>query len=148
MERLESQLAASTSPAQTATLLEKIVARRVREPDPAVEAAVAALGDGRTRVHELAGRLGLSDRQLRRRCTDALGYGPKTLDRILRFQRFRTLARWRSGVGLAELAAIAGYADQAHLTRECRRLSGESPASLLAHTAVTVSFKTPQSALQ
>jgi AraC-like DNA-binding protein len=148
MERLESQLAASTSPAQTATLLEKIVARRVREPDPAVEAAVAALGDGRTRVHELAGRLGLSDRQLRRRCTDALGYGPKTLDRILRFQRFRTLARWRPGVGLAELAAIAGYADQAHLTRECRRLSGESPASLLAHTAVTVSFKTPQSALQ
>src|SRR5918999_5653560 len=94
MERLESQLVALTSPADVATLLEDIVATRLCEPpDAAVEAAVAALGNGGTRVQELAGRLGLSERQLRRRCTDALGYGPQLLDRILPFQRFRSFAR-------------------------------------------------------
>ena len=34
--------------------------------------------------------LGIGDRQLRRRFADAVGYGPKTLERILRFQRFLT----------------------------------------------------------
>jgi AraC-like DNA-binding protein len=133
MERLESKLAGCTSPAQTADLLEDIVAARVRElPDPAVEAVVAALMASGATVAGLAERIGLSERQLLRRCTSALGYGPKTLGRILRFQRFRTLAAARAGAGLAELAAHAGYADQPHLTRECVRLAGVTPAAFLA----------------
>ena len=145
MERIESRLLECTSPAQTAALLEDVVSARVRAgPDAAVDAVVAALDRGRTPVRELADRLGVSERQLLRRCVDALGYGPKTLDRILRFQRFRTLAARRRDLGLAGLAAVAGYADQAHLTRECRRLAGEPPASLLARGQMTVSFKTGQ----
>jgi AraC-like DNA-binding protein len=133
MERIESRLLECRSPAQAAALLEDAVAARVvGAPDSAVDAVVTVLQHERTPVRELAGRLALSERQLRRRCTDALGYGPKTLDRILRFQRFRALAARRRDVGLARLAAVAGYADQAHLTRECRCLSGESPAALLA----------------
>jgi AraC-like DNA-binding protein len=133
MERLESRLADCTSPAQTADVLEDIVAARVRElPDPAVEAVVAALRARDATVAGLAERIGLSERQLLRRCTSALGYGPKTLGRILRFQRFRTLAAARAGAGLAELAANAGYADQPHLTRECVRLAGVTPAAFLA----------------
>jgi AraC-like DNA-binding protein len=132
MERIESRLMECTSPARSAALLEDVVSARVRAaPDGAVEAVVAELDRGRTPVRELADRLGLSERQLLRRCVDALGYGPKTLDRILRFQRFRALAARRRDLGLAELAAVAGYADQSHLTRECRRLAGETPASLL-----------------
>jgi AraC-like DNA-binding protein len=72
--------------------------------------------------------LGLSERQLRRRFVDAVGYGPKTLARILRFQRFLALAG--SGEDLARLALAAGYADQAHLTRETRRLAGRTPLEL------------------
>jgi AraC-like DNA-binding protein len=54
------------------------------------------------------------------------------LRRILRFQRFLTAARTsRPGRQLAALAADAGYADQAHLTRESRELSGSTPAALL-----------------
>ena len=64
--------------------------------------------------------IGIGDRQLRRRFLDAVGYGPKTLERILRFQRFLML----EGTDLARLALDAGYADQAHLTRECTRLAG------------------------
>ncbi len=77
-------------------------------------------------------RLDVSPRTLRRRCEAAFGYGPKTLDRILRFQRFLKLARQEEAPRLATLAFAAGYADQAHLTREVRRLSGFSPAVLLS----------------
>jgi AraC-like DNA-binding protein len=132
MERLESRLAACISPARAATVLEDLVAARVRElPDPAVESVVAALRSREVGVAALAHRIGLSERQLLRRCRDALGYGPKTLGRILRFQRFQALAATRAGAGLAELAAHAGYADQPHLTRECVRLSGVTPAAFL-----------------
>src|SRR5437764_768906 len=75
---------------------------------------------------ELAAGVGLGERQLRRRCEDAVGYGPKTLERVLRFQRFRSLAS-RGAASLAELALLAGYADQPHLTREYRRLAGGTP---------------------
>jgi AraC-like DNA-binding protein len=94
-------------------------------------------------VSTLGDALGLSERQLRRRFADAVGYGPKTLARVLRFQRFLALAaanragagRWREGDGLAGLAFAAGYADQAHLTRECRRLAGRTPSELVASGA-------------
>lgn len=76
-------------------------------------------------------RLDVSPRTLRRRCREAFGYGPKTLDRILRFQRFLSLARRSGEPRLAGLAFEAGYSDQAHLTREVRRLSGFSPATVL-----------------
>ena len=79
---------------------------------------------------ELGEGLGISERQLRRRFAEAVGYGPKTLARVLRFQRFLGLAE--AGGDLAGLAFAAGYADQAHLTRECVRLSGRTPAVLLA----------------
>jgi AraC-like DNA-binding protein len=35
-----------------------------------------------------------------------------------------------------------GYADQAHLARECRRLAGASPSRLLARGAVAAGEKT------
>lgn len=77
-------------------------------------------------------RLDVSPRTLRRRCHEAFGYGPKTLDRILRFQRFLKLAQHTDQLHLAGLAFEAGYADQAHLTREVRRLSGFSPVMILS----------------
>lgn len=102
-------------------------------PDPLVEAIVAGLRGGATPrpVSTLAEELGAGERRLRRRCTAAVGYGPKTLDRVLRFRRFLSLAEGRGGPGLAVLAVEAGYADQAHLTRECRRLAGVPPARLV-----------------
>ena len=108
------------------------------EPDALVRAA--ATGAGRT-------ALGIGDRQLRRRFADAVGYGPKTLQRVLRFQRFLALAARDAAPDLAWLALDAGYADQAHLTRECTRLAGLPPAALLAAGAgpagdKSVSFKT------
>jgi AraC-like DNA-binding protein len=107
-------------------------------PDAAVRRAAAVLADPRARVDTLAWDLGLSERQLRRRCHAAVGYGPKTLQRVLRFRR--VLARLDAGgpaLDLAALAADAGYADQAHLTRESTRLAGLSPAVLARARAVS-----------
>jgi AraC-like DNA-binding protein len=90
---------------------------------PAVPTGVAPAGV-RTGVSvaTTAERLGLSERQIRRRCQAGFGYGPKTLARILRFRRAVGLAR--AGAPFAEVAVVTGYADQAHLAREVRALSG------------------------
>jgi AraC-like DNA-binding protein len=82
-------------------------------------------------LDELEQRLGLSERTLRRRCTEAYGYGPKTLDRILRLQRFLALACEARRLPLAVLAATVSYADQAHLTRETRALTGLTPTAIV-----------------
>jgi transcriptional regulator GlxA family with amidase domain len=37
----------------------------------------------------------------------------------------------RTGLALADVAVLTGYADQAHLTRETRRLTGRTPRELL-----------------
>jgi AraC-like DNA-binding protein len=130
-------------------------ARRLTErvaagPDGPAEALAAwaaeavAAGDGvdptGPRVHAMAGRgvpvaamagrLGLSERQLRRRCLPLFGYGPRRLARILRMNR--ALAAARDGRPLADVAFGCGYADQAHLSRELLDLSGTTPTSLLA----------------
>ncbi len=79
-------------------------------------------------VPEVAGAVGLGERQLRRRFTEAVGYGPKTFARVARFRR--ALALLRGGAAPAAAAYDAGYADQAHLTRELRALAGGTPAAL------------------
>ncbi len=100
--------------------------------DPAIARAAALLRDPAARTEDVAGRVGLSERQLRRRTHAAAGYGPKTLQRILRFQRFVRTARRRAPDRRTwpAAAAMAGYADQPHLTRECVALSGLTPAAL------------------
>jgi AraC-like DNA-binding protein len=105
------------------------------EPDPAVTWAAALLADPQVHTEAVAAEVGLSLRQLRRRCHAAVGYGPKTLQRVLRFRRFvsRIDAEPEGGRDARDLAALAahvGYADQAHLTRECRALAGLTPAAL------------------
>ncbi|HET9120025.1 MAG TPA: helix-turn-helix domain-containing protein [Solirubrobacterales bacterium] len=117
-------------------LLEGIVASAIADgsPDPLVLAATRRLGFPGSRVDELADALGLSERQLRRRFHRAVGYGPKTLDRVLRFRRLVSQARAVSDgeVDLARLAAELGYADQAHMSRDSVRLTGMPPARLAA----------------
>jgi AraC-like DNA-binding protein len=105
--------------------LQAAVAERLAPPDPVVAAVTRGRG-----VAAIAEAVGLSERQLHRRCLAAFGYGPKTLARILRFRRAVALAR--AGTGFAEVAVRTGYADQAHLSREVRALSGVPLGTLVA----------------
>ena len=91
------------------------------------EALAGRAGPGT--VRQMADDLGLSERQLHRRCLVAFGYGPKTVQRVLRFQA--ALRDARAGRRLADVAADAGYADQAHMSREVRDLAGVPITALL-----------------
>jgi AraC-like DNA-binding protein len=104
---------------------------RPEDLDHEVRRAVVAIARGEDPVE----RAGLSERQLRRRFESEVGYGPATLARVLRFQRFLRAAEVGPEESLARLAAEAGYADQAHLAREAKRLSGTSPSALLQNGA-------------
>ncbi len=73
----------------------------------------------------------LGDRQLRRRFTAAVGIGPKRFARIARFRWLLAELERPDRPRWADLAAAAGYTDQAHLIREFAELSGETPARYL-----------------
>jgi AraC-like DNA-binding protein len=132
--RLEERIALAAN-ARRRELLEDAVRPLAREaqPDELVLAGLPLLGGRGNRVAELARTLAISERALRRRFNDAIGYGPKKLDRIIRFRRFLRAAAMPGAGGLAPVAAELGYADQAHLTRECRELSGLTPGELLTN---------------
>lgn len=61
-----------------------------------------------------------------------VGYGPKLFQSVLRFQRLVNLAA-SAGISrnIARFAADADYADQAHMTPEVQRFSGNSPRNAL-----------------
>src|SRR5262245_42060594 len=134
---LAERLAEAGSVSNAARLLERELAGRLAAPlgpDPLVTAALARLGPWlSSSVGERTADLPMSSRQLRRRFVSEVGYGPKTFQRVLRFQVFLALTHLQSGsrAGLARLANRAGYADQAHLTRECRALTGLTPRAFL-----------------
>ena len=86
---------------------------------------------GRTRISSVAERLGWSRKHLASSFSSAIGIGPKTLSRIVRFNRALGLSRQQT-VDWADIAANCGYADQAHLVREFRDLAGETPTALSA----------------
>jgi AraC-like DNA-binding protein len=126
-------LTAALSPTAAAARMLGLAGRLVTDSaaDPEVTRAAALLRDPAARTEDVADQVGLSERQLRRRSHAAAGYGPKTLQRVLRFQRFvRLLDASPALPDLAAAAIAAGYADQPHLTRECRALSGHTPAAL------------------
>lgn len=111
--------------------LEAFLLQRLARARPRRRASLAGAVDlllgGRCSVDHVALRAGIGARQLERRFLAEVGVGPKALARIGRLQRaLRALGDPR--IGLAEVAARAGYADQSHLGRELRELGGTTPA--------------------
>ncbi|MEY4578408.1 MAG: hypothetical protein RL701_3111, partial [Pseudomonadota bacterium] len=155
--RLYDQLAAlhdthNLDPRRALELLENAVAQRfarASSADGLIDALVQQFEHSAAEpapVAKLARHFGLSERQLLRRCQARLGYGPKFLARVLRFQRFVALVRAvpTATRSLAELAHTAGYADQAHLGHEVAELAGTTPGQLRAEAHVSDSDKTPR----
>jgi AraC-like DNA-binding protein len=127
---------AATTPSQRVAALQRVLTGYLADTEPLVDTAViGTIGLLQQRPHwpvsKLAAAVDLSERQLRRRFETAVGYGPKRLCRILRFQRLLELIHARGDrIGWAELATEASYADQPHMINECRTLAGMSPVAL------------------
>lgn len=81
---------------------------------------------GKARVSELASSVGVSRRTLLAGFRGEFGLGPKEEAQILRFCHARDLVE--SGTALIEAATAAGYADQAHLSREWAKIAGLPPS--------------------
>ena len=135
--RLEETIGRAATPERVLAALQEHLLREYRaaaRADRLVREAVTALMPWRpVHIDALAAHLALSPSQLRRRCLQVVGVTPKVLQRMLRFQGFLALAQaGRAGAdGMAGLAVEVGYADQAHLTRECHRLTGLTPRQFL-----------------
>jgi AraC-like DNA-binding protein len=83
--------------------------------------------EGGATVNDLASSAHLSSRHVDRLFARYLGIAPKTVARVLRFQgALRALMR-DPGCALAEVAAAAGYFDQAHFIKDFKRMSGGVP---------------------
>jgi AraC-like DNA-binding protein len=141
-------------PERMSGLAEALVARLV-SASPVDEVVVASIRwlarHPRGQVAQLSQWTGISSRHLNRRFLAAVGYGPKMFQSILRFQRVLNLTNRPGPQHLAELAVDAGYADQAHLTREVRRFADCPPTALLRSDRCTLRmsdlFKTLVSAV-
>jgi AraC-like DNA-binding protein len=142
VDRIEEAMARAETPERALVALQAHLLREFRTAvrvDPLVCEAVKVLMPWHpVNIDILATHLALSASQLRRRCLHAVGVSPKVLQRTLRFQGFLALAQAgatasgrRGADGMAGLAVDVGYADQAHLGRECLRLTGLTPRQLL-----------------
>lgn len=99
---------------------------------------------GRARIEAVAHHVAWSRRHLETRFRAELGLTPKQVARVARFDRARRLAA--TGRPLGDVAAVTGYADQAHLTREWRALAGQTPRQTLAEQHAFVQDETPPDA--
>ena len=129
-------------------VLDRFIARRfaaARETSVAVNEAWASLArhHGRVSIVEIARSIGVSRRHLAKLCRSEIGMTPKSLARILRFDHARRLGRTVPRLGWAELACEAGYADQAHLVREFRAMSGLTPSELLRRDRIETGIIEP-----
>jgi AraC-like DNA-binding protein len=113
----------------------RLVGRRIASQvlDPKVARAVAQLRacGGVLRIEGIAKSQALSLRSLQTRFRRSVGLTPKEFARIMRL-RATLEALDNSDSPLADLAADRGFADQAHATRELRRITGLAPARLRA----------------
>src|SRR5262249_41588464 len=93
----------------------------------AVELSRAA--HGALSVRALANAVGIGERQLERLFGERIGIRPKLFARLAGLER---ALGWlaTSGERHAELAARAGYSDEAHFAREVHALSGLWPSEL------------------
>jgi AraC-like DNA-binding protein len=91
---------------------------------------VSHLG-GDARVHKLAASLGWSSRHFISKFQEMTGLTPKAQARRWRFQKARTYLD-QTSLSLAQVAALCGYSDQSHLTREFRELGSCTPAAYRA----------------
>jgi AraC-like DNA-binding protein len=92
---------------------------------------------GTGRVKALATALSVSDRYLERLFRSQVGVTPKVLASLAQFDWVRAQATTDGHAPVhswADLAGLAGYVDQAHLTRSFRTYSGTTPARYLAAT--------------
>jgi AraC-like DNA-binding protein len=102
----------------------RLVAARIRE---LIQDSAGEVGGGELTADDLAAAAGCSRYAAYRAFRQAYGLSPSDYQRQLRVRTARRLLS--AGAAPAEVAADAGFADQAHLTRWFRRYYGVTPGA-------------------
>ena len=127
------QLAATASADPFAPAVTQILADRFQtfHTDPRIDAAVHLIdqADGNVAIAQVARAIGSSLRTLQMRFLSAVGVTPKVYARVRRLQA--TIRQLDDDRGtLAAMSLENGFADQAHATRDIRRIAGMTPGRL------------------
>ncbi|WP_116813295.1 helix-turn-helix domain-containing protein [Steroidobacter cummioxidans] len=135
-QRLEEQLAAASDAGAAAKILKAAIAERL-EPRTCFDANTrlalkAARGLESGNVASVAQDLGISERHLRRVFREVIGLSPKTLFKLIRFERALKAAKECADLGWSDIAVSAGYYDQAHLIADFRSIAAATPRRFLA----------------
>ncbi|MFD4022701.1 helix-turn-helix domain-containing protein [Streptomyces sp. NPDC058576] len=133
--RIEDRLRQAASWDERFTVAADAIGRRLNarpSPDPEVAAAwrLMLAGRGRMGVGSLADSVGWSRKRLWSRFRSQIGLAPKHAARLIRFDH--AAHRLAAGDAAARVAAVTGYADQAHLHREVRAFTGVTPTAVAA----------------
>lgn len=94
-------------------------------------AEIIRIRKGRISIDELAELVYISKRQLEREFKQKLGITPKRYMRIARLNEINRKIKNGDRIDLTGLSYSAGYSDQAHLIRDFKEFTGESPRVLL-----------------
>ncbi|WP_206516085.1 helix-turn-helix domain-containing protein [Nocardioides pantholopis] len=130
LAHLPEQLAETPAARRAGVVLRALarVGRSELRPRADVGLALAQLTRG-VPVGAVAEEVGLSRRHLTTLVRAECGLAPKELQRVSRLEASRDALR--AGRRLADVAAVCGYADQAHLTRDWTALAGCTPTTWL-----------------
>jgi AraC-like DNA-binding protein len=135
---LRDRLMSAAGPRDMFRLLEYSLTARIQRPlliHPAVVRALAPTPAGASslqKVADLQRASGYSPRHFIALFRSAVGLNPKHYFRIRRFNFAVRLMAAGGGQGLGDIAAAAGYSDQAHLAREFREFAGVAPTQYRA----------------
>jgi AraC-like DNA-binding protein len=127
---------ASSSPDERIRIVEQAFSPRLGNPGvrfespPEIDRAwrMMLARDGAVKVSGIADEVGWSRRHLSDRFRAVFGWSPREAQRVLRFELAHRLFLDRHPGGWVGVAADAGYADQSHLVREWKRITGSPPA--------------------
>lgn len=114
--------------------------RATDETPETIAAEILRHMDGRATCADLARRLEISERHLRRRFRDRLGCSPKRYARQLRLTAAALAAEKEARPRWAEIAADAGFHDQAHMINEFQAMLAMTPQQLHAERRVLSGF--------
>jgi len=114
-----------------------VLARRLRSDTTPVDLRFCwktLVGSGgQIGIAELARETGWSRQHLGQRFRKEFGLAPKLAARVVRFERARRMLQSVPPfVSIAQVAAVCGYYDHAHLDRDFLELAGCTPSELLA----------------
>jgi AraC-like DNA-binding protein len=142
-ELLEEVVIEARSNQERQRRVEAFLLRRLMESEPhrRFDAAISALmlARGQMPVNQIATAIGCSPRQLEREFRAHAGLSPKALARVIRFQNLLRLVGESPLRHWSSVALDSGYADQSHMVREFRELSGQSPTEREASPAGALS---------